>query len=1262
MTELTPTRCRGRPRGHPLSATTDRPSSDIVLSSRPNITTSPSTSRSSSSDAHFQSAAAPALEHHPQQQTHRIISHLFVDPHGRPLQICLSRTVKDKVNLENKIKDYGGVVTPNERVAFISLADPGLSYQETMYSTEWVDQCIQQQELLDHDIPKFQLKEASRTTWAYYTRNDDRELREYVEAQKREGKRINGNNIYQTFAVTHKQHSWHSWRNRAIKVLKLTSSVSPYEINKAKREAQLKKLQDQRAGHHLPSPGSEVPINSEISPIESIPSGDKKPVAVPPPSSPQQASEVINDKDRNHSSIVDAVMEDDNVLEYQTQPASQSIFPPLLDFEEISSNDEEDLFHREEMSALVLRRTNSGGSQMAEPSVKNEVRSTYVEERAGSSKEPTRNYMGTSPHSKRVTGAQESSDTSRRLSLPPTKTINDTGVEKSRLSLPSTTRREQTPPSSVMRSYSTNVGKTTSSTPHITSKDPTSIISEEQWTPEIAASNMSGATLSYTSIGRSRLSLPSTIPKDQMPALAKGDRGASIERSRLSLPTTISKSQTSLVPPEQLASKVASKDNLRTDRNSESPQVEASDNVESQAAKDVRQTSSMFSTWRNPPQAELSIPDSPPASMLTVDNLSPAFNNAASAIGSLATFDDSGLDIKETFFNDSVLDMDDAALGSDDSALAIENSVFDTHSVELTDEDDIIHERAILERMRRSMQADLSDEQDEDMTIASFSRGDNQEPELEQDVVGMEAHFELPAKLFTGHTSNQPWKPQKIIGQSVDIRKDKSIVSVPEKPESRMTTAAAEGFGQPATAFNDEDMDWLLSADDEKTENKIIQSRIVYRRLQKHTSRPSFDRDTAEQAGTSKPAPQAEHSQRSTPRGVVVQETPQSDGQDVSTKDRASRKVSSAEEEGNLFKDKGSNGSMVIDTLDLDEQTALQENNRTPSEVVTDVEENHIEDHDGAQPTETEAQYTDEQDAAVEDYEDNIDKQIENNSVPEAAITEVDRVDAGEQGGNQMATVVGDQTEDEEEEDEEPLTRNKWYMGASVPEQAGSDLGKPNRTSPQPEQAPIVPEGRNEPASKASSGRGSTFDAVLEYYGDASGYKDDPKDLGAMMQEHLARKKLMEYLRERYRAEVRVMMMYELVAPLRAIDILDACSGNLELARTAVNYGLTEDIQSQFWTREDDEKVFSRNKEDEIALVKRHSLMEIIQRHQYLTSTRSEAERFDISSGSEQASNLLKRHAPLSRNTSAMSANSMEAALDSRSSSYKRQRIAPWSP
>ncbi|KAF9433952.1 hypothetical protein BGZ76_008762 [Entomortierella beljakovae] len=341
--------------------------------------------------------------------------HLFINKNGQPLQMCISRTT------------HGGAVTENEKTAFILLADPGRSYSRIMHSTQWVSDCIQQDRLIEHDTPEYRLKSVHKVFNTKYTLEDDRLLRSFVEKKKSEGAKINGNIIYQELAATHDQHSYHSWRDRAVNILRITGDESTYAGSKVRREEQMRKLKEKRNKR-----------SKNINPVEQM-DGAGSIIGVQP-------TEIL-DSERGISPVVEDNHEIKAKLDYQTQPATQE--DPLSQlFSDISSDDEEDNFHRREADALRRRRNNTEASQTVDSLIPkleqlyNTTPSIIDGEESDSNQSDSRQL-----------NSKISSDIrKRRLSLSPPKVAQPLEIEhktksrNTRLSLPNMNRRDQKSP------------------------------------------------------------------------------------------------------------------------------------------------------------------------------------------------------------------------------------------------------------------------------------------------------------------------------------------------------------------------------------------------------------------------------------------------------------------------------------------------------------------------------------------------------------------------------------------------------------------------------------------------------------------------------------------------------------------------------------------------------------------------------------------------------------------------------------------------
>ncbi|KAF9559250.1 hypothetical protein EC968_006660 [Mortierella alpina] len=250
---------------------------------------------------------------------------------------------------------HGGAVVTDEKSAFIRLADPGRSYMEVMYSTTWVDDCIQGQKLINHYLPTYRLKTGTRSVREPFTIADDRLLREFVRSKKEAGARTNGNLIYEELAEMHKQHTAQSWRDRAVRDLKLTMPPSPYEVSKAKREEATKRRQENEQEEPT-RPLQSTPTRTDPSATAPSRQGVPQPSLVPE----LPVKDSLSGNVSTLASHITGVVAPDPEL----APAELSDFD-VLSFSEISSNEEEDDFHRSQMSQLSQQR--SGGKQYRAP-------------------------------------------------------------------------------------------------------------------------------------------------------------------------------------------------------------------------------------------------------------------------------------------------------------------------------------------------------------------------------------------------------------------------------------------------------------------------------------------------------------------------------------------------------------------------------------------------------------------------------------------------------------------------------------------------------------------------------------------------------------------------------------------------------------------------------------------------------------------------------------------------------------------------------
>ncbi|KAF9998617.1 hypothetical protein BGZ79_007718, partial [Entomortierella chlamydospora] len=916
------------------------------------------------------------------------------------------------------MRAYGGTVTKDERTASILLAAPGRSYTEAMYSTEWVNDCIQQRRLIDHDTPMYKLKHAKRPDKTVYTLEDDRLLRKFVEEKKRQGARIKGNRIYQDFAAKNQQHTFQSWRDRALKILRLADDPPFYAASKMRREEQLKKLQAKRDAQQIESRTDDTQQHE----IE----------AEHPTTStqPQQVSESIDGFEQGNSPVTELALDDESkTLEYQTQSATQNgrFSPLILDFSDINSDEEEDMIHRQEMHALALRRSNPNASQITSTLGNLKLGSTDII----ASKDANDSLELGQPKDD-VRALTEEPNARRRLSLsPPRKSqpveiSHHTKTRNSRLSLPNMNKTDRT------------------------------LTSPEHY---------------------------------KEPYLAKSPNGI-----------------------------------LDTSSDSDSSLPEVSSVIEQQS-KSQRLTSPTPISWTNPPQSDLPIPSS--------------------------------LSLKEPTVSAEV------DTGEIDQSLHATVDSTQTGPLELTDEDDIAIERMVLEKMERSNIPSIEQSigQNMDFDANGISESDVQSPSSEQlladenrafggsseeplddrqdtaspkeqegDGPGSFHNFVLPAKLLTGRASGSSIRPSRDVERAVRV----SQTGEPSLSRRASLVGSVSTRVEDANVFDEgEQVEWSSSSNDERdearadvlpTSHRQAKGRSALKDLPHHNSNLSESRSNS----SSVKYLDTKENRKSISSDGTVED---SHGQNMD-KENSNKSIGGTPSKGNgLSTDRGATRSIEAKS---DPAFSSDRHKRRVS------------------------------------------------------------------------------TEDDEEE--ETLIRRKRITQPLQPLQRNNSLANVRRTT-------IEAPARHIPE----------LDAVQEYYGNGLGNNNHSQGENETEEERISRERLLLYLRDLYKTEIRTLVMYELVPPLKAIDILDACSGNLKLARAFANDGITESIQSQFWTRQDDSKVFSKKKEDEIDLVRKHSLVEIFRRYQYLTKTRADANRFEVSPGALQASGLLKRRMQDSR-------------------------------
>ncbi|KAG0345910.1 hypothetical protein BG004_002803 [Podila humilis] len=173
-----------------------------------------------------------------------------------PVDIFITRVTPNKEELAELIKSHGGRVTEHDKMAYIRLAPPGGKYSQQLYSTKWLTDCIRQRQLITNK-DDYRLGLARRIVNTPFSVADDKLLRQYVAEQQSAG-------------AKNPRHSMDSWRTRAVKELRLTQGQSPYKPKGAE------------GGQHciphtlqlLPAADAEFRSNVDIGPSRAQPSQD----------------------------------------------------------------------------------------------------------------------------------------------------------------------------------------------------------------------------------------------------------------------------------------------------------------------------------------------------------------------------------------------------------------------------------------------------------------------------------------------------------------------------------------------------------------------------------------------------------------------------------------------------------------------------------------------------------------------------------------------------------------------------------------------------------------------------------------------------------------------------------------------------------------------------------------------------------------------------------------------------------------------------
>ncbi|KAI9894482.1 MAG: hypothetical protein M1814_003240 [Vezdaea aestivalis] len=143
------------------------------------------------------------------------------------LKFCFNRYVPRRSELVTEVTVYGGTVVGDQSDADYVIydhqrrpdvtADNYVSYTFLERSMEYGRLEYSNDHLVhvyDHTGP------ASRRGRMNYTREEDVDLWVYVQHQKRRGRPISGNKMYEEYAAVHNRHSFQSWRDRWMKTLR----------------------------------------------------------------------------------------------------------------------------------------------------------------------------------------------------------------------------------------------------------------------------------------------------------------------------------------------------------------------------------------------------------------------------------------------------------------------------------------------------------------------------------------------------------------------------------------------------------------------------------------------------------------------------------------------------------------------------------------------------------------------------------------------------------------------------------------------------------------------------------------------------------------------------------------------------------------------------------------------------------------------------------------------------------------------------------
>ncbi|KAG9068890.1 hypothetical protein KI688_011179 [Linnemannia hyalina] len=1033
--------------------------------------------------------------------TTRTKKRIFVDPKGQSLQICVSKTVPDRESVESRIREYGGIPTYDESKAAIKLGAPGRTTQEVMFSVDWVDDCIKDQKLVELDTFTYRLKTAAKNTRRPFSREEDRLLEEFVKSNRAVNAPINGNKIYEDFAAQHTQHTAHSWRERAVNVLNLTGelSPSPYEASKAKREEARRQMQEKLATDRKLLETEQ----KKLLEIQELRQQQQKVVQPTLTGNAHITIEVIeSDSEEEKDDTMEELEPSTHQFFTQQFPSSQR---SILDLSDIASTDSEDRSHRTVRDEIVRRRSHPGTQTSTASQLPKFSATQAVDMEITSSQNVLLDAASSSSPS-----SPARSPTKRTLESRDATPASNKGLQQDQdrsYGVPSGSNYSNPVIHNGNSPMSTDILNITADQHNHPSDADESDVSEPRWPQplpharkSVKADRARPATLSPVS---KRITSPGSL---QDPALKWN--------SRRSLPNR-SWNQTAH-PDERKQAGAPIQDDLVAVQGSP-----------------TSLTSPSLPTWRNSPQAHLSIPNTLPVPNQDVFT-------SASQKGA-----------PNTYALDSAAVVDNTPPPATVKDAHTEPAIEDPQSSSAVED---IRDEAVLDDWKDGWQDELVlDDIHDDHTEQDRVDG--------SDTAGSHDDADVPGHDYNSDLTDED---DKTIEQRIMRKKQHRLLSPPEprgqKPSSPIPTPAGnlESEAQEERELENDQSTYKLPA-------KLLLSGATSKRHQKQMSQTIWSGGMSFQfKKRSAFSPGLEGGVSAANSIPVSREgsVPATDGE-VSHNEVEADRLS--------FSRKGQEahprhpGASEPRGDDFNVQVKV-----TETLTVTESTETVITEGVGALLT------------VKGEPEDNLD--------------------------------VGDPEEVEEQEEEQlgEADQRTSDTAQDIQEEAHvSSSPAPPSDTPKSVFEQVAIE-----ASALSSGT-EYKDVMLDYYSGEGGDESSER--------RKEREQLLLYLRDLYRKEIRTLMLHELVPALRSIDVLDACSGDLELAQILISKGMTEDIEDRFWTREDDYKLYSRKNEDVESLLGKHSAIEVVHRITYLTKTRQASRQFEVAHDAMEKSGLLKR-------------------------------------